>query len=175
MEELLTLAYALQVPPVLLFVPLDAAEQLQITSSVQKDVLDAAGWVAGDDGMTGILITESFAVGPGRMEVTKRTQDTRPLTLLRHMSSLTREIERLEPVRRSEDPQLAERAERLTRRYAEQLANQTGWLASLGFTPPDFPPQVAEFIRTSVVARSVLPPDVDGAPDVDDRDAESGA
>lgn len=135
-DEAVSLAYALGVPPVLLFVPLDAAEALQVTGDAQMDLLTAVGWATGD-----------------RSDAGSVRADEMPLELLRKIrSALDRanffrlHLEgNIPPVPGGDRPMLLD-PETCRAGLAEigrDVACLNDWLASLGFTPPELPADIA--------------------------------
>jgi transcriptional regulator with XRE-family HTH domain len=156
-DELLILAYALQVPPVLLIVPLDSTEKLQVTANVEMDVLAAAGWVAGDDGVTGIYGTETVpAEGGGRITSVQQRQDTTPLALLRRIGATLRRAD----VIRQANADHPEAARPALSSIGREINHMGEWLASLGFTPPEVPPDVADVMQRESAAPGVPGHDV---------------
>lgn len=142
-QELLALALILKVPPVLLLAPLDADETLQITPNTQKDALDAAAWIADDDAVFGPLriAREHERSADGAIS---RWVNSNPLTLLRQIRMLGLAI-------RARDHALQQETLRGGKPSAANLnaltvygmrlreRDFTGWLAGLGYTPPEMP------------------------------------
>jgi transcriptional regulator with XRE-family HTH domain len=137
-DELLIFAYALQVPPALLVVPLDGAEELEVTVDVRMDVLKAAAWMTGDDQAPGFYGTE-----PARPR-----QDSVPLALLRQISAA---LSRAQLVRQASGEQHGEDSAAM-RNIAKEIARVNDWLASLGFAPPELPPEMGTLVQHAAAA-----------------------
>jgi hypothetical protein len=132
-DELLTFAYALQVPPALLVVPLDGAEELEITPGVRMGVLQAAAWMTGDDQAPGF-----YGAEPARPR-----QDSVPLALLRQISAA---LSRAELIRQASSEEHGEDSAALGN-IAKEIARVSDWLASLGFAPPELPPEMGALVQ----------------------------
>ena len=144
-EELLSLAYALEVPPVLLLSPLGGDETLEVAAGVDLGALDAAAWIADDDAILG-LGREAIVLGEDSEFISRRQQDRvrAPLTLVRLIRVLARAIRirdrRLssEVYRQRYEGSLKEDETALTI-YGMRLRHLEEWLASLGYPPPAVP------------------------------------
>lgn len=150
-DELLVLAYVLEVPPLFLFVPADGSETLQVTPGVEKDSIEAAAWVAEDAAMAHRVILPSGGADALRINYVKYPQETSSLTLLRYIAEIVRSIEWLEaqlakwrasPSWQARSPDEERRTTDWLMRYGERLAQLYAWLDGLGYTPPDLPPVV---------------------------------
>lgn len=140
-DELLVLAHVLEVPPVLLFVPLDDAEVLEIAPGVELGALDAAAWVADDD----VLLTltgERHRVPARNEESAIRREAARPLTLIRELRMLDRVIKSRDKEFSESDAERFAGAADGTRKaltaFGVRLRYFSDWLASLGYAPPVF-------------------------------------
>lgn len=84
-DEMLTLAYALEVQPPLLFTPLSGADLLQVTPATELDVIDALAWI--DGGEAGIRMLAGSTVESDADEDRERLRriraSSRPLNMLR--------------------------------------------------------------------------------------------
>lgn len=139
-DELLVFAYVLDVPPVLLMVPLDAANRLQITANVDMDVLTAASWATGDDGVTGLYRNEALLPANGR-----RRQNAIPLALLLRIAAALRRAGRVQAGEPGEaSPALIN--------IGQDIAQARDWLASLDLTPPDMPVDIADAMQRGSAA-----------------------
>jgi transcriptional regulator with XRE-family HTH domain len=151
-DELVSLAHALEVAPILLLAPLSDDESLKVAPGVELGPLDAAPWLADDDAILG-LGREMLVLGDERPDLVERQQDrTRAaLTLVRLMRMLARAIrvrdKRLssEAYRRRYPNSLNEDNRALTI-YGMRLHHLAEWLASLGYSPPALP-DVDEILR----------------------------
>lgn len=89
-EELLTLAWVLEVPPLQFLAPLGGGEALQVVPGEAKDPADAAGWLTDDD----------MAVVPVWNARSPLARDTpralrpgaAPLTMIRQVRAVTRAL-----------------------------------------------------------------------------------
>jgi transcriptional regulator with XRE-family HTH domain len=159
-DETLALAYALEVPPVFLFIPLNGNERLRVTSKMEMDAPFAAAWADGDDAATRYLFGEMAPRGDEeRARWAKWRRAARPLSLLRDLWFETEMMTRYETGQpASEGLSDVERADRLMylarsanhrddkdlEGYAERIASIIDWLAGLGFMPPHLPPSLVE-------------------------------
>ena len=156
-DELLVLAYVLEVPPLFLFAPADGTEKLQIARDVQKDSIEAGAWIADDAGRPAAgVIPERRAADMVRVNFVVYPQETSSLTLLRYIAEAVRLIEwtedRLAQWRDNpdwqgrhpyEDSYLTETLVRCGFRIAQLCA----WLERLGHTPPDLPSGVTTTLK----------------------------
>jgi transcriptional regulator with XRE-family HTH domain len=162
-DETLALAYALEVPPVFLFVPLNGDERLHVTAKIEMDAPSAAAWVNGDDTALRYLFNK---VGPRTDEEkdswAKWRRTATPLALLRDLWFMTEMMTARETGQPTvHDLSNVERADRLIflardaerqadmdlEGYAERVAPLIDWLARLGFMPPHLPPSLVEKLR----------------------------
>ena len=143
-DELLILAFALQVPPALLMVPLDGTETLQVTNDVQMGVLQAANWMAGDDAAAGFYEPGADqAARIARSVFAQPRPDTTPFVLLRRISSA---LNRAEDVKQA-NAKRPEGGETPLLNIGREIAQVNAWLASLGFAPPQLPADVAAAVQ----------------------------
>lgn len=90
LEEVLALAWVLNVPPVQLMSPLDGGESLRIVPGEEKDPVDAAAWLADEDA----------SLGPVRLAASSRPEETErvlryrdsPLTVIRSLRAASRAV-----------------------------------------------------------------------------------
>lgn len=82
LDELLTIAAVLEVPPLQLMVPLDGDEQLRVTGSLTLDVLTASAWISDERGFG-----KARAASGLQPESTERTLrwSGEPLTVVRQI------------------------------------------------------------------------------------------
>jgi transcriptional regulator with XRE-family HTH domain len=156
-DELLVLAYVLEVPPLYLLAPADGTEKLQIARDLQKDSIEAGAWIADDaERPAAGVIPERRAADMVRVNLVMYPQETSSLTLLRYIAEVVRLIEwtkdRLAQWHDNPDWQgrhpyegsyLAETLVRCGFRIAQLCA----WLDRLGHTPPDLPPEVTATLK----------------------------
>jgi transcriptional regulator with XRE-family HTH domain len=157
-DEILTFAYALEVPPVLLFIPLDGADSLMISPAVKMDATTAAAWAEGDDLILGDSVYgEPLPVAEDdRKRRLRRFHTARPLSALRNAWMWLYLIQRLE------EPGIAAAAAALAgaeEADAEQARDETfktairavaglvDILSGRGLTPPPLPRKVVEALR----------------------------
>jgi transcriptional regulator with XRE-family HTH domain len=89
-EELVALAWVLEVPPVQLLSPLDGTEALQVVPCEDMDPVNAAAWLSDEDA----------SIGPVRLAASSRPEDTEralryrgsPLTVIRQIRAAARAI-----------------------------------------------------------------------------------
>ncbi|MFG1855007.1 helix-turn-helix domain-containing protein [Actinomadura geliboluensis] len=124
-DELLVLAYALDVPPVMLFVPLDGETRLQITPDHDVPSLDALIWVTGEQGPK----------DPHRKARWRQTIG--PLSQHRDVWRLIEWVDRNK--RRGDQEAFDENLRTLGRALDLMIEN--------GITPPELPADWAETIR----------------------------
>jgi transcriptional regulator with XRE-family HTH domain len=169
-DETLTFALALEVPPAFLFLPLNGDQKLKVTATTEMDVLSAAAWVNGDDAAMRYLSGQAV---PRTQEERERwarwRRSARPLDLLRNIwlwTQLQNEIAALGPHERPELSEV-ERADRLDmlagapavagdadpelraafKAHSANIARLIDRMTSLGFTPPPLPEKVVETMR----------------------------
>jgi len=149
-DELLVLAHVLEVPPVLLFAPLDDSEILEVAPGVELGALDAAAWAADDDAM---LAPVHLALRPpeGVPEPVRRRRDSDPLTLVRQIRVLLRAIQtrtRLlsSETYRAKHPESERYNTNAIMIYGIRLLECADRLESLGYAPP-LPPEARETLR----------------------------
>jgi transcriptional regulator with XRE-family HTH domain len=146
-DELFILAFALEVPPALLAIPLDGADALQVADEVLMDPLQAANWMAGDDAAEGF-----YEPGAGQAERVARSvfaqpsPDATPLALLRRISAVLNRAQDIKRVNAGRPPE-----EVPLLNLGRELAQLNAWLTSLGFTPPPLPPDIAEVVERAAM------------------------
>lgn len=85
LEEVLALAWVLEVPPVHLMTPLSGDEVLEVVPGEEMGPLEAPGWLADDEAVLGPV--RSAASGyPGHTEPALRHKNS-PLTLIRQVAA----------------------------------------------------------------------------------------
>lgn len=126
-DELLTLAHVLDVPPIQLISPLRAGERLRITPGRIMDVLEAAEWLGNED-------EESLHLWPG----------PNPASMLRYVRYLSRLI-RTGPDR-LEDSGNAKARDMMIKR-GQRIGGTLGRLADLGYETPELDPETIAVLR----------------------------
>jgi len=156
-DELLILAYILEVPPVFLFAPADGTETLQIARDVQKDSIESGAWIADDAARpaVGVMPVRSPA-DIVRVNFVMYPQETSSLTLLRYMAELVRLIEwtgnrlgewRDNPDWQERHPNEGSSLTEALVRCGFRVAQLCAWLDRLGHTPPDLPPEATATLK----------------------------
>ena len=156
-DEMLVLAYVLEVPPLFLLAPADGAEKLQIARDVQKDSIESGAWIADDVWRPAVgVIPERRSADIVRVNFVMHPRETSSLSLLRYIAELIRLIEwtedRLVQLRDNPDWQRRHPYEEshLTDtlvRCGFRIAQLCTWLERLGHTPPDLPPEVMAALK----------------------------
>lgn len=156
-DELLVLAYVLEVPPLFLFAPADGTEKLQIARDVEKDSIQSGAWIADDAWRPAVgVIPERRSADIVRVNFVMHPRETSSLSLLRYIAELIRLIEwtedRLVQLRDNPDWQRRHPYEEshLTEtlvRCGFRIAQLCTWLERLGHTPPDLPPEVTAALK----------------------------
>jgi transcriptional regulator with XRE-family HTH domain len=149
-EELLALAWVLEVAPLQLLSPLDDGEVLQVVPGQEMGPLEAAAWMADEDA----VIEAVRPAGSGRAEDTERALRFRgnPLTVIRQIRAAVRSLryhDRL--LARPDDPNYNWHKNSVTV-VALRLLHLTASLEGLGYTAPPMP-DVQE-----ILARHGFPP-----------------
>ena len=141
-EELLALAFVLQVPPVQLLCPLDGGEVLQVVPGKEKGPLDAAAWLADEDAVLRAVVPASGAEAGDTEQVLRYRGN--PLTVIRQLRAAGRAL-------KVHDRALSsERWLELTggtRNYHKnsvtivslRILHLAASLEALGYTPPPMP------------------------------------
>jgi transcriptional regulator with XRE-family HTH domain len=146
-DELFILAFALEVPPALLAIPLDGADTLQVTDDVLMDPLQAANWMAGDDAAEGF-----YEPGADQAERVARSMfaqpspDATPLALLRRIGAALNRAQDIKRVNAGRPPE-----EVPLLNLGREIAQLNAWLTSLGFAPPPLPPDIAEVVERAAM------------------------
>lgn len=152
-DELFILAFALEVPPALLVIPLDGGDALQVTDSVLMGPLQAANWMAGDDAAEGFYEPAADEAGRvARSVFAQPTPDATPLVLLRRIGAVLNRAQDIKRVNAGRPPE-----EVPLLNLGREIAQLNAWLTSLGYTPPPLPPDIAE-----VVERAAMTPGESG-------------
>ena len=136
-EELLALAWVLEVPPVQLLSPIGGDEVLEVVPGEHMSALEAPGWLADDDELYGPV--RAAGVGdPGLTERALRHRN-RPLTLVRQVRVVTDRIRYREDMQRHKDkePDLELYSDAGFRVYGIRLLHFLDALGGLGYAPPD--------------------------------------
>ena len=89
-EELLALAWVLEVPPVQLLSPLGGGEVLRVVPGEGKDPLDAAAWLSDEDWSLGAA-RMAASTAPGETERILRYRDS-PLAMIRAVRGVARSV-----------------------------------------------------------------------------------
>jgi len=166
-DELLALALALEVPPLLLFVPLSYGDTLQVTRVMEMDPLESAVWVTGErdapDEVDGLAVL-STREDPARW-VNEWRRRAGQVSLLRRVWQAIRIFSSMLAVP-GEDPG-AELSPETARNYAvameettRQCARWIDSLAALGITPPRVPAPMARIMRSLNMLEIASPDDL---------------
>lgn len=157
-DELLVLAYILEVPPLYLFAPADGTEKLQIAREVQKDSIEGGAWIADDAGRPALgAVPEQRSADIVRVNFVMHPQETSSLTLLRYIAEVVRLIEwtedRLAQWRDNPDwqgrhPYEADSLTYTLVRCGFRVAQLCAWLERLGHRPPDLPRKVTAALKS---------------------------
>ena len=150
--EVLVLAYALDVPPVSLFLPV-GGESLAITPSVEMDAMRLLLWVSGEQPPSDPRVplrrpdeVVAVALRPVLDEVSARAQRwlevAGPLQSYRQMRHAMSQALMLEPIVRR-DPTQTERFEEALRNVASVVNHMT----ASGVTPPSLPADWIDHMR----------------------------
>jgi transcriptional regulator with XRE-family HTH domain len=89
-DELLALAWVLEVPPVQLLSPLDGGETLQVVPGEEMDPVAGAAWLADEDSSLGPVRLAASA-SPAETERVLRYRDS-PLTVIRQIRAASRAV-----------------------------------------------------------------------------------
>lgn len=152
-EELLTFARVLEVPPLQLLTPLDGGEALQVVPSEVMDPLTAVEWLTDDSESFGLL--RSIADRDERVTERVLRHRDKALLLLRGVSALCRVIRRHEWQLTSESwqerfPGSAARDREAISVLGVRLLHLLDSLKILGYTPPSLD-EVREILRRNDV------------------------
>jgi transcriptional regulator with XRE-family HTH domain len=132
-DEVLTLAYVLNVPPVLLFIPVGTEDTLAITPTIDMTAWDALPWVSG------VRPPPASATGEQRREWHAMAQ---PITAYRDLDSSLDVLERSGPA-----------PDQINLDMIPFVASAINHLAASGLPVPALPPVVAEQVRQSGLLR----------------------
>ena len=137
-DELLAIAYVLDVPPLQLISPLGAGERLEIVPGTEMGALEAPGWIADDASVLGPV----RMARDGRPEFTelllRRRGRTSALTVIRQIREVAARIRRY--------PGDTGYDRRTIPVLGERLLHLLESLAALGYEPPALP-EVMEILR----------------------------
>jgi transcriptional regulator with XRE-family HTH domain len=154
-EELLALAWVLDVPPVQLLTPLNGNEILEVVPGEDKGPLAAPAWLADDHAVLDGVRMAAF----GRAEYTERALRFRddPLTVIRQISIVADRIRRCE--RALTDPAWHAarhvddaREEEAIGVYGVRLLHLLASLAALDYSPPPLDDVTAILARHGIPA-----------------------
>jgi transcriptional regulator with XRE-family HTH domain len=133
-DEVLVLAHALQVAPLQLMVPLDAAEALEVLPGVSLDAPEAVNWIAGDPHSS--RLTRIRSLRPQDTNALMRWSDTDSiLTTIRQIRYAGQYV-LIEDDSLDNDPPRAPVAKRVLPLLADRLWLLTARMESLGYAPP---------------------------------------
>jgi transcriptional regulator with XRE-family HTH domain len=132
-DEILALAYVLNVPPVLLFTPVGTEDTLAITPAIDMTAWDALPWVSGQ------RPPPASATGEQRREWHAMAQ---PITAYRDLDSSLDVLERSGPA-----------PDQINLDMIPFVASAINHLAASGLPVPALPPVVAEQVRQSGLLR----------------------
>lgn len=169
-DELLTLAYALEMPPVLLFLPVSGDEALQVTPELDMDAMTAVAWVTGDEADMARIFDgqEVPASDEDRKRWARRRRETRPIELLRNIWLW------IDLLNRADRPEITESINAYFDEYTKAAARLAFALMDLGIATPNLPPQVLEAMNTPETLEAPGNPatqDPDHLPRLKDLDA----
>jgi len=144
-DESNILAFALQVPPAMLTVPLDGGDKLEVTPDVAMDPLTAASWLTGDHGYADSSGSATLArdpqATPWRTRFRAVSPEARPLALLREIGGLLDRADAIFQYGKLDDARVA------LREIGREIDRLGQWLESLGYTRPPLPAELAEVMR----------------------------
>jgi transcriptional regulator with XRE-family HTH domain len=150
-DEMLTLAYALEVQPLALFVPLSGDEALRVTPTVELDVIDALAWIDGAEAGVRFLVgQERPETDEDRERLRRIRASSRPLNLLRafwlHLDLLRRGRDAAEARVRDglEDVALDNLG---ATKALQTIATLIDYLAGMNLAPPAVPSAIAKWLR----------------------------
>lgn len=137
-DELLVLSYVLDVPPLQLISPLNAAEQLQITPGLSMDALEAAAWLGNDS-------TVLQATLDGQDDARPQTTAVNPANILRRIRRASQLLRADYRALRAQKGNVKAR-DGIVQRGAHIMA-MLGRLADLGYQPPELDLETAAALR----------------------------
>ena len=100
-EELLALAWVLEVPPVQLMTPVGGGEVLEVVPGEAMGPLEAPGWLADDEAVLGPVRSSRLSY-PGHTERALRHRNN-PLTLIRQVRAVAEAIRHRERLYQNEE------------------------------------------------------------------------
>ena len=151
-DELLILAYALRVPPVFLFLPVEFDERLRVSREVVLQQTQAAPWVVGDDTVAFYEIFPSAATpgiavdAPEFKEWAHWRRSAMPVRFTREIWGLTSKFDRL--LRDGADNRQLEEV-------IVEIATIVEWFGNRGLTPPALPRSVVEALNEGTYGRTI--------------------
>jgi transcriptional regulator with XRE-family HTH domain len=143
-DELLTLSYALNVPPVYLFLPIQDTERLRVTDSVDMIPSQAAPWVTGDDTVNAYEIFLDMSSPMTDEDIKKWAHWRRrglPVNYLRVVWALASRFDELS------NQESGDAADSARREILGEIATIVGWFMNVGLTPPALPRSVVGGLR----------------------------
>jgi transcriptional regulator with XRE-family HTH domain len=162
-DELLILAFALEVPPLLLLLPRGGTETLGITPSASMDLVTAAAWASGDDNAFRAMSGQPVpATDDDRKRWFEWRRAARPVDMLRNLwlwlqmwaeeersadPLVTGDVERANRLHVLADRAIAREHGDPPRQVVQVIVNLMNWLFSLGFEPPPLPRRIAEHMK----------------------------
>lgn len=146
-DELLALAYVLDVPPVQLISPLNGDERLEVVPGVMFGPLEATGWIA-DDASVLDKVRQSRRPEPQYTQLIINSLPTQPnkiLTALRQLREMSVKVE-ARHAQIASDPENASYYERMIAIFGGRILYILNWLAVLEREPPEMP-EVMDILR----------------------------
>jgi transcriptional regulator with XRE-family HTH domain len=144
LDELLVLAVALEVPPLELMIPMDAAEELEVVPGTSLAGPEAVHWIAGEPFLTRLQLV--IGLHPEDTADLVRWMDGDPIiTTMRQVYFASWYI-RAEDEAIDTDPGREEYARELLPLLADRLMHFAARLEALGYDPPGLVP-VREILR----------------------------
>ncbi|MGH3403796.1 MAG: helix-turn-helix domain-containing protein [Streptosporangiaceae bacterium] len=160
-DEMLTLAYALEVQPLVLFVPLSGDETLQVTTTTQLGVIDALAWVDGgaEAGVRFLAGQAAPKTDEDRERWRRIRASSRPLNLLRafwlHLDLLRgRDASEARTRDGLEDIALDNPG---ATKSLQAIANLVDYLAGMDLAPPPLPKKIADYLRENDMLQVASP------------------
>jgi len=136
-DELLTLSYALSVPPVYLFLPIQGTERLRVTGGVDMIPTQAPPWVTGDDTVN----SEEIFLDDDIKKWAHWRRHGLPINYLRVIWALASRFDDLSREPGDSQTDSARRA------ILGEIATMIGWFMNVGLTPPAMPRSVVSGLR----------------------------
>lgn len=132
-EDVFLFARVLGVPPLLLMVPLDAGDVLEVVPGVELGPIDAVNWAAGDT-YAFVLWTAENSSPRATDEVLRRTDPEDALAHVRELRAVVKTMKSIDKSLQGDDPasDLPERMQVM----ANRLMHIASRMAALGYDPP---------------------------------------